>query len=469
MIDTWRCNMLNSFGVSAQRVAAVMGLVTALGAVPALSEGAQLSLSERKEAAYHSIFHDRIVRGDVILTGSTAPLSETGLTGVAITEAETALPCFAEDVIPMLTDGVVRDATLMLMAVYNTDEKHTSLAYYGTGTVIRADTGINRVLTAAHVANPQITTKEGNPATLLAVYAFDGEGRLVTVMEPALHNSSRMRAGEVTHDLVHEDVMVLAPQSFPSEEMARSWQGRGVEVAPVQSETVLLFHGQGGNSFIASGYSGAALLDPQGRAVGLVTEIVPALNSYRPAPNTVMPEATMNAERGVPTPMPPGVRALLEEVAAGPSVGVTVDAVAGGPPLSSPRVLSALGIDPNRIRLAPSLETDLLFSAGFPGRECRTSWLTYVPRLEIPFLDRTGGHILSPDRDPVVYTDVPGALLVLGQDGEIAPAPKGDGFGMADFLSAIDAMSRSKPMKPWVNNPFGVPGTGNTTDLEDPS
>jgi hypothetical protein len=216
----------------------------------------------------------------------------------------------------------------------------------------------------------------------------------------------------------------------------------------------MLFHGEGGNSLIAPGYSGAALLDPEGRAVGLVTEIIPILNSYRPAPDTVMPEATL--DRDLPSlSVLPGVSLdLLEEVSSGPSAGVTVDAVAGGPPLSSPRVLTALGVDPERVEVVQTLGADELFSAGFPGRECRTSRLTYTPRVNVPFLDRTEGHVSTPPSDPVVYTGTPGELLIMDQGGRVLPSRPGAGFGLVDFLASIDAVVNAAPLETPVTDPF---------------
>lgn len=457
---------LASYGVSATRIAALSGLIAALGGGAALSDEADPSVSERKEEAYYDIFRDRIERGEIIMTGDTASLAGVGMTGGEAEVGNSSLPCFTEDEDPLMRGGQVRDATLMLMAVYRTNTNGDPFSLFGTGTVIRAETGINRVLTAAHVANPEITTSSGEAASLIAVHAFDGDGRLIANLAPALHNGSRITSGEITHELVHEDVMVLAPSAFPSPEMALSWRVRGVEVAPAQSDTVMLYHGEGGASFIAPGYSGAALLDPEGRAVGLVTEIVPILSSYRPAPDTVMPEAALGWDQPSPSLFPPVSRGLLNEVATAPSAGVRVDAVAGGPPLSSPRVLAALGVNPDRIEIVQRLDTDELFSAGFPGRECRTSRLTYTPRVDVPFLDRTDGHVSTPLSAPIVYTGTPGEILTLGQDGRVMPREPGTGFGLVDFLASIDAMVDASSLETPVTDPFFGPAT--EQDMEGP-
>lgn len=179
-------------GVSARRVAAVAGLLGALSASAALSEGAELSVRDPVEAAYLQIFYDRIESGEMILTGPPASLLGTTMTQEGLSSEEPPLPCFPESQSRMMRDGRIADATLMLMVVYRIDDTDFVTSGYGTGTVIRADTGLNRVLTAAHVANPQIITAQGEPATLSSIHAFDAEGRLVANLEPVLHSASRI-------------------------------------------------------------------------------------------------------------------------------------------------------------------------------------------------------------------------------------------------------------------------------------
>lgn len=450
--------MLISFGASARRVAAAAGLLSALSGVSAAADPSGETVGERKASAYHEILRDRILRGEVLLTETAGSLSGAGMTEEGPPQEAAPPPCFTEEPAPDPVEGRVADATLMLMATYVEDGTGETFAYYGTGTVIRADAGLNRVLTAAHVANPLTRTPDGVTASLTGVYGFDGEGRLIATLDPVLANGSRITSGSITQELLHEDVMVLAPSAFPDRETALSWQGRGVEVSPTQSETALLFHGEGGSSYVAPGYSGAALLDPTGRAVGLITEVVPVLNSYRPAPNTPMPEAVLDQMEGGSALLPLTARTLLEEAALGPSVGVTVDAVAGGPPLSSPRVLAALGVDPARIESRSTLDTERLYSAGFPGRECRGTWLTYVPRVDVPFLDRTDGHLWTPPPDPVVRGEPAGELLVLGSDGQLRTRGRGAGFTMEEFISTIDALGARSRSRVEVTDPFSPSG-----------
>jgi hypothetical protein len=413
---------LTPHGCSVRRLAAAAGLAVVLmagaGAVRLHLDSADAEGGALVEA-YHEILRDRISSGELVIPSRVSARSTAGLSGTADLGTMEAQPCFSEGQSRILADGQIRPSTLMLMAHYVTENGQGDLAKFGTGTVIRADEGLNRVLTAAHVASPSITTPEGDPARLSRVYAFDGDGRLVALLDPVLHHLSRIGPEAFTNGQVQEDVMVLSPTDFPNPDMAGSWQGRGVEMSPSQASTMLMFHGEGGRSHITPGISGAAVLDPQGRAVGVVTEMVRLVGSDRPAPNTIMPEATRDADQGAVPLINQVARRLLDEVASLPTTGEFVDSVAGGAPLSDPLLLSALGVAPGRIEVRQTLETDQLFVAGFPGRECRISWLTYVPRPELTLPNLTDTHGKSNLRDPHVYTDEPGRILILGQDGEI--------------------------------------------------
>lgn len=418
-----------------------------------------------KAVAYDEILLGRAVRGEIPYWAAAGGPSGAATGPVTETSSAEPLPCFTGEVGGPLPEGRVRDATLMLMATYEASgaTRGAAAAYFGTGTVIRSDEGLNRVLTAAHVAAPEMVDSSGVPVTLRSVYAFDGEGRLVAELGLTYAHTGRIRLGAMTQELVQEDVAVLAPVRFPSEWMARSWQGRGIEIAPEQSESVLFFYGEGGNSVISGGLSGAALYNPDGQVVGLVTETVVLTETARPAPNTAMPEAVLNGDLSV---MGARDRQLLEQIAPAPSDGVYVDSVAAGPPLSGRGLLSALGVDPDRIATVPALDTSALYSAGFPGRECRETWVRHEPRPDVPYQERPERHMELGVPDPVVLTETPGRLRTMGPDGAISDPEQRGGFGLAAFLSTIDAMTRSVPPDLTVTDPFATPAPG--PELEGP-
>jgi len=417
---------------------------------------------QAKAAAYDQILMGRLLRGEVHPAVAPIELSGAG-TGPVPEATSSPLPCFSDGTQGPLPEGRIQDATLMLMATYDTPglTRGGVAAYFGTGTVIRSDEALNRVLTAAHVASPELIDSTGVPLMLRSVYAFDGEGRLVAELGLSYAHTGRIQLGAITQELVQEDLAVLTPIRFPSEEMARSWQGRGVEIAPRQSESVLFFYGEGGASLISGGFSGAALYDPDGQVVGLVTETVAFTETARPAPDTAMPEAVLNGDLSA---MGMRDRQLLEMIARAPSEGVYVDSVAVGPPLSSPALLSALGIDPGRISTIPALETQTLYSAGFPARECRDTWVRHEPRPDVPYFERPDRHIRLNTADPTIFTERPGFIRKMGTDGVISEPERVGGFGMEAFSATIDALGRAARVD--VTDPFAGPSP--EKDMEGP-
>jgi hypothetical protein len=455
-------------GVTARRAAAALALATSLltpaaradtpdASAPGLT-GHDEASADPKPIAYAQILHGRLERGEIAALDGVAELSGAASGDRTGPVDASMIRCFGPDPSgttpssPIPSDRIA-SSTLMLMATYRPLDGvgEPIAAYFGTGTVIMAETGLNRVLTAAHVTAPELVVPTGEPVRLDTVHAFDGEGRLVARLGLTFAHTGRMQLGAITHELLHDDFAVLAPVAFPTEEMARSWQGRGVEVAPEQSRSVLFFYGDGGSSFVAPGFSGAALLNPEGQAVGLISETLSLPQTSRPAPNTAMPEATLSADLSL---MDGPARRILTDIASGASEGAYVDAVAAGPPLSSPRLLAALGVDPDRIRTVPALETTRLFSAGYPGRECRSSWLILEPRADVPLRETASRHRAVALADPVIYTDRPGELLTLSPAGDVLTPVREKGFGMIDFLSTVDALTRTGGAPPVVSDPF---------------
>lgn len=446
---------LVSHGVSPRRLAAAAGLVAALSGASAMAEpddrfaagpppappsaerlagpppappltlppaappAPPLTLGQSKVSAYQNILVSRALRGEIPLSAEASQISQI-TTGARATEpSPPPEACFVDEPSRPLPQDRVLDATLMLMATYGTSGSTRSglAAYFGTGTVIRSDEGVNRVLTAAHVAAPEMVDTTGVPVTLRSVYAFDGEGRLVAELGLTYAHTGRIDLGAITQELVQEDVAVLSPVRFPSEEMARSWEGRGVEVATQQSQSVLFFYGEGGSSLISGGFSGAALYNPVGQVVGLLTETVSLEETRRPAPNTVMPEAVMSGDLSA---MEMRDRELLLRIAPGPSAGIYIDSVAAGPPISGTGLLTALGVDPERITTVPALSDAPLYSAGFPGRECREIWVSHEPRPDVPYRERPERHMAVEAPEPMILTDVPGHIRTMRADGSIS-------------------------------------------------
>lgn len=464
---------LVTHGVSPRRLAAAAGLFAALSGASAMANPddrfavgpppppapyvavqyaptpAPPTFGQSKANAYQNILVSRALRGEVTYGSDSAQTAEV-LTGSPTPGSSPASEaCFSGEAPRPLARDRILDATLMLMATYGASGSTGSglAAYFGTGTVIRSDEGLNRVLTAAHVTAPEMVDPAGVPVTLRNVYAFDGEGRLVAELGLTYAHTGRIELGAITQELVQEDVAVLSPVRFPSEEMARSWEGRGVEVATRQSESVLFFYGEGGSSLISGGFSGAALYNPGGQVVGLITEMVALSDTSRPAPNTTMPEAVMSGDLSA---MGMRDRQLLEAIAPAPSDGVYVDSVAAGPPISGPDLLTALGVNPERIMTVPALDDASLYSAGFPARECRETWVTHEPRPDVPFQERPHRHMAVEAPDPTILTDVPGRIRTMRADGSVSELETAWGFwfgtaGEGSDLTVTDPFAPNGP------------------------
>ncbi|MCA9770782.1 MAG: trypsin-like peptidase domain-containing protein [Myxococcales bacterium] len=463
--------MLIADGISPRRAAAALALLGVLVAQGAQGAQAEPLPGDRfggaaKMSTFERIFVDRVERGELT---APATVSVPGLSANPAGPGEEGLAdCFTAGsdpgTGPVFTDRV-RDATLMLMATYRViegDEPGRSAAFFGTGTIIRAEGGVNRVLTAAHVVSPEMRTSGGVLMNLQEVYAFGADGRLLARVAPLYAPSGVLDVGRVSEDLIHDDVSVLAPVAFPSPELSASWQERGLTIASEQSRNLLFFYGEAGASVLAPGHSGASLLNGAGEVVGVVTETAHLPQTVRPAPNTPMPEVTLDQDLFLMGPE--AARILREEVAHAAS-GTYVDAVAAGLPVSDPDLLRALGLDPDQVRTRQSLTDRSLFTAGFPEHECRASRVTLEPVTDAPYRASPGSHASINTPDPIIYTDQPGRLLTMGPDGQIL-APTAGGFGLAAFLSTIDAMTRSVPPDLTVTDPFATPAPA--PELEGP-
>jgi hypothetical protein len=406
-------------GVSPNRIAAAMALAAILSPALAAADGAlQAPLpwtgpitptpilgeaaeetspridSDGKMAIVGEIFRDQISRRG--LHSEIDPLSPTLASG-PVTVADDG--CFTED-IPNLDPAVrdrMRQASLMLVATrYYSDGSRETLT--GTGTVIEADTGPNRLLTAAHVAGAMVGS-QGRIGSLESVYAFDGDGRLVARLSPSYDHAGIVFIND--QELVHDEAMVLAPTWFPSREMAESWNERGLEVSPMQGANLQFFTPENERSPVGSGYSGASVVDEEGRVIGLYTENADYGASLGDleviAPNTSMPESILKHSFGG---VDPHARISLGAITSREPFGLYKSVIAVGPPLSSAPVLTALGVDPERVEIVNTLGEMRVFSAGYPAYECRLN------AFELKDID-TAPYAETPDLHEVIQVDDP--------------------------------------------------------------
>lgn len=381
-------------GVPRTRALAATAFLIAMGPALAAADAPERISGDQKNGVFLEILSERVASGEISRSG-TPPRPD-----IAGTES-----CFTGG-LPGLDSGLearIRDATLLLLSSYRVPDGGV-FVMNGTGTVIRADQGENRVLTASHVASPRIDTGSG-VADLISVHAFDGEGRLVATLKPHYAMTEPFDLSGGAGDLIHEEVTVLEPARFPNPAMAMSWADRGLDLAPTQSQTLIFGYGEAGLTTTLEGYSGAALLNPDGQVIGVLAENKGyATSAFFEAPNTPMPEAIFrHADPGYGAEILPA----LSEMAGRTGSGYYRDGVIAGAPISDPGALRALGADPGRIPLTWTYEGSEMISAGFPWLECRISGLTHTPRPEATYQPTPGLH---QGPAPITYGGLMGLL-----------------------------------------------------------
>jgi hypothetical protein len=362
--------------------------------------------------------------------------------------------CFDED-IPDLDADVrerMRQASLFLV-VTRTLPDGTRTSATGTGTVIEADVGDNKVLTASHVAG-SLMAHEGRVGSLESVHAFDAEGRLVAKLAPSYDYSRVLFLGD--QELVHDEAMVLSPIWFPSREIAEGWNGRGLEVAPAQGSNLQFFTPENEASPVGSGYSGAALVNAEGMVIGIYSENADYGKAMgRPgeiAENSPMPEAILrHSLYSVDAP----ARMAVESIASRDPYGVSMSVVAVGPPLASASVLTALGVDPNRIDFVDTLGEMRVFSAGYPSFECRLNAFDLKDIDTAPYAENPDLHAILLVGEPEIPTlpNFFAGMEALSTPSGPAPFPE----GLTRPSSAPNAAQAQVPFDPFeVDMPESV-------------
>lgn len=176
--------------------------------------------------------------------------------------------CFPGDN-PLL--AAARSASIFLLMTYSNGDWTQ-----GTGTIVRGSGqgGPDRILTAAHVIEPILENEE--KPLLEAIHAYDSDGRYLGVMRPVLRGErnvvSQHAALERKEGLpisVLNDLAVLEVQEFASDAVEKTWNDRGLPVAPSQSEYVQLLTERASDWVFNPGASGGAVLNAEGQIIGV--------------------------------------------------------------------------------------------------------------------------------------------------------------------------------------------------------
>lgn len=231
-------------------------------------------------------FHGRLLDAGragilaVALSASAPALAEEVFSGEARTAAletlwENAWMVVEEqlDVDPSVweADNAPRaddSSVVFLMANYSDGGFKT-----GTGTVIRGDDGLNRVLTAGHVT-PEVAMTDCGPAQLVEIMAFDIDGRPIANLELVMSgydDRKDLLRKTVEARVIMDDVAVLEPYFFTDDAAYRTWNDMGVGIAEEIPDGILVASGGPDSLIFNAGVSGASLRNEAGEVFGIIS------------------------------------------------------------------------------------------------------------------------------------------------------------------------------------------------------
>jgi S1-C subfamily serine protease len=268
----------------------------------------------------------------------------------------------------------LRRSSLFLLVEYENGELQQ-----GSGTVIRGQVGLARVLTAAHVVPPAVEDTDG-PSPLKRIVAFDGEGRRVAELGIAF-------SGAPDYGIDHgqfrasADMAVLNVVSFAAGEDRSNWNQRALPLARQQSTRFSLLYQDPGTAVVNSGMSGGAMLTPDLEVSGVVIQTMMRSEDTAAGPKSHFSTAMLEAGN-----LEEDLKSLMETRLTDPGkvgAGLTLAL-----PVAHGEVIEALGLNAGDITHRAS-DTSRRIIVGYPASDCRA---TMVKALEpgllgIPPLD----------------------------------------------------------------------------------
>lgn len=279
----------------------------------------------------------------------------------------------------------LRKSSLFLLAEYE-----NGTLQQGSGTIIRGRIGLARVLTAAHVAPPEIKT-EGGTSRLRRIIAFDAEGSRAADLGLAFSGAPDQG---VTKDgfRASADIAVLNVMSLTGEDTPTDWNARALPLAQQQSTRFSLLFQNPGTAVVNQGMSGGAMLTPELEVAGVIIQTMMRKEDRAQGPTSPFASAILAGGDIEHEDLLALMKTRLE------SPGKVGAGLALALPVAHPEIIDALGINSDRITLKAS-DTSRRIIVGYPASDCRaTEVRTLEPGLlRIPPLDR--GWVLDAETD----------------------------------------------------------------------
>lgn len=324
----------------------------------------------------------------------------------------------------------IRDATLMLVATY--DHPRSGIRpVFGSGTIIEAQDGINKVLTVGHVVSPEIIFSDGEEGQLRAIYAFDHTGAILAELAPSYHLTKPFNNVDHKADNIHDEVAVLAPVMFPSHEKALNWQMRGLPLASDPANHVILATGESGKMSVTPGHSGAAMLNAQGEVIGVISAYLP-FNYSAIAADTPMRENLFNTE--LEFILGPDRQAITSVLMETWKPSFHEDGIVIAAPISSPAAIWALGLNAADISVSSDAGHHDMLTLGYPNAECRSTSLRLLDSRHLRY-EETPDLLVQADTGPVFVMSDQGYPTVLEPEGLAAKTPE---RGLSSIMQAAE-------------------------------
>ena len=291
--------------------------------------------------------------------------------GVGISASPGAVPdpeCFGGH------DEQASRAALFLISLYDGDR-----VGQGSGTIVSGSGGgaADRVLTSGHVIATEVTQGDGSFQTLVEVLAFDSSGRLLGSMQPVL--SGDRGPDENGHNIVHilNDIAVLEMIEFADAAAEADWNGRGLQISPVQGSSAMIVTTDSWSDLLNPGLSGSAVLDSENRISGVANYVIHQDDAPQGATSGAWSERASRSIQGEID----WLSLMLADISSSLRAGTNGARRTGGlliaPTIHQAELLEHLGVDPETVtREHREFEGTM---AGYPGWECRSGPIKASP------------------------------------------------------------------------------------------